>query len=196
MRRCIGACVCILAFAFGSEAAFAAQFSFVYPKVGLGTPFTVSTGGISAQFLSNADPYGFHVEPSTFFTITGPVLIDSGISPDSQLVIGIAFSQAVDSVSFGFALDSTVSSTLYLRASNGTSLVSESSAAGEVPSGGGIAEGVMAFSGTPFDELLIVDPTDPAFAIGEITVSSIPEPAGWALLGLGLLALADVRRRR
>lgn len=196
MRRCIGACICILAFAFGSDAALAAPFSFAYPKVGLGTPFTVSAGGISAQFLSNGDPYGFHVEPSTFFTITGSVLIDSGISPDSNLVIGIAFSEAVDSVSFGFALDSTVSSTLYLLASNGSSLASESSAAGQVPSGGGIAEGMMTFSGMPFDELLIADPTDPAFAIGEITVSAIPEPVGWASLGLGLLALAEVRRRR
>jgi hypothetical protein len=183
--------------------AIAAPITFAFPAIGTPTPFSRHAGGLTAKFRSSNDPGGFFVAPSTFRTLSGKVLFDSGLGSDAFAQLDIAFSAPVDSVSFRFALDVKGPGTLDLEAFDGGHLVGSTSALGTVPKNDVLAQGLMSFGGAAFDSILLFDRRDPGFAIGKVTVNTtpIPEPTGLAVLGIGFAGLlfagrAPGRRRQ
>ncbi len=185
--------------ALAAPAAIAAPITFTDPVIGTPTPFPTSAGGITATFSAPAphDPGGFFTGPSTFVTIPGSVVFNSGLGSDAFVPLDIAFSAPVTSVSFRFGLDVKGSGTLDLKAFNGGSLVGSTSATGTVPPNDVLGQGLLSFNGAAFDSIELSDQVDPGFAVGTVTVNTttpVPEPAGLAVLGIGFAGLVFARK--
>lgn len=183
--------------ALAAPAAIAAPITFTYPAIGTPTPFSTSAGGITATFSAPNDPGGFFTGPSTFVTIPGTVVFNSGLGNDAFVPLNVAFSAPVTSVSFRFGLDVKGSGTLDLKAFNGGSLVGSTSATGTVPPNDVLGQGLLSFSGAAFDSIVLSDQVDPGFAVGTVTVNTttpVPEPAGLAVLGIGFAGLVLARK--
>jgi hypothetical protein len=184
--------------------AIAAPITFTYPVIGTPTPFSTSAGGITATFSSPHDSGGFFTGPSAFVTIPGAVVFDSGLGSDAFVPLDITFSAPVNSISFAFGLSATGPGTLDLKAFNGGNLVGSTSATGTVPPNDVLAQGLLSFTGVAFDSIVISDQVDPGIAVGTVTVNAttpVPEPAGFAVLGIGFAGLvfgakASGRRRQ
>ena len=80
-----------LIIAAGTAAATANAGTVLFPfdgdTPGTATTFTDTVNGLSATFSSSADPGGFVVYQTMFETLTGNVLADIEILPNSHLVI-------------------------------------------------------------------------------------------------------------
>ncbi len=161
------------------------------PKLGAGTPLQVLAGDITLSFSSAPDARAFGVIGTVFATL-GPVVLDNSDLVQSALTI--SFSRAVDVFSASFATADFDSPTpLTLTAYLGANQVGGAAATGTVPAGYIFPEGVIAFSATSFDRIVLADVLADGFAIGNI---AIPEPGSLMLLAAGVAALAVRRLRR
>jgi hypothetical protein len=185
--------VLVGAWVSGAAALHAQTFDFEAAALNTTTPFSQSNGGVTATFTSPDGANLFSVTTTFFSTLTGHVLLDQNAAPD-RLAIG--FNQSLSTISMNFATNGA--GTLTLAAFFGANPVGSVTLAGAVPAGFTFPEGIITFTGGPFDNVLLSS-TAPDFAIDNITVravSAVPEPAAVALVATGLLGLVPVLRRR
>ena len=220
MRNCywLLAALCLWPAHVAQAATIAFDFDTSLPVLanGQGLPLDQTKGGVTAQFRFTAGFDGFSVQSdgSTGFTLSqfsGHYLDSNGLNP-GPLYIG--FSQLLTSFSFTFATadfhqveaTTTILLTAYLD-STGTAPVGSATAHGTYGADT-MPMGALAFtSGLSFNLVEIkILPGQPlgatAFLVDNIQVTAVPaattgvpEPTGYALVGIGLLALA-LRFRR
>jgi hypothetical protein len=173
-------------------------FNFDGDSLGTSTGFTDTVNGLSATFSSTADPGGFVVYQSMFETLTGNVLGDPGPAGLDNLALSIYFSGNLAAVTLDFATsDFSIPSPLTLTAYENSKLIGSASATGQFLNGFSFPEGEIAFSGNPFNEIVISSSaTD--FAVDNIAVAPAPEPATCTLLGIALVGVGvpALRSRR
>jgi hypothetical protein len=177
----------------GAATLHAQTFDFEAAALNTPTPFSQSNGGVTATFTSPDGANLFSVTTTFFSTLTGHVLLDQNGTPD-RLAIG--FNQSLSTISMSFATNGA--GPLTLAAFFGANPVGSVTLAGAVPPGFTVPEGIITFTGGPFDNVLLSS-TALDFAIDNITVrtvSAVPEPAAVALVATGLLGLVPVLRRR
>jgi hypothetical protein len=168
-----------------------------------GTPFNLTSGTVTATFSSPSDPGAFFVlSPAGFLSFTDDVLISD---PDNgPATLEVDFSQPLSSFTGDFATLGDGALTLTALSGPGGAVVGTSSETGTVsvtdPVDFPYPEGTIAFSGGTFSSIILSDVTDPAFALGDFSVTTaathVPEPSTLALMGLGLAAVAIFGRRR
>lgn len=173
-----------------------AVFNFDADSLGTATAFTDTANGLSATFSSNGDPGGFVIYQSMFETLTGNVLGDPGPAGQDNLMLDVSFSNELTAVTLNFATsDFVTASPLTLQAYQGSTLVGSTAQTGMFLSGFDFPEGEIAFDGAAFNRIAISSAaTD--FAVDNITVSAVPEPASLVYLATGLLCLAMGSLRR
>jgi PEP-CTERM motif len=168
------------------------------------TPFSLTSSGVTATFSSPADPGAFSVlSPAGFLSFTDDVLISSP-GGGSGPALEVDFSQPLSSFTGDFATFGDGALTVTALSGPGGSMVGGSSATGTVsvtdPVDFPFPEGTITFNGGTFSSIILSDATDPAFALGDFSVTTapthVPEPSTLALMGLGLAAAALFGRRR
>jgi hypothetical protein len=165
-----------------------------FDSVGVGTmdPFSVTVSGLTASFSS---PGNFQV--SAFLPnnlLSGRALLDADLAIQPLFV---GFSSVLNDVSLVFAQngDAGVAFTLTALlggvggATVGTVSVNGANGFGEFPGG------TISFGGVAFDAIRLSTTTQD-FAVDNITVNAVPEPAPLLLLGSGIAGLAARMRRR
>ncbi len=198
-RRTMGhAMKCVFALAillFFSSTALFADTLFISGSVppGTTTPFSETDNGLTATFTSPADPGGFIIAPS-FFSFGPQILVDPGPANASNIPLDISFSAPLASISMDFGLDGAPGP-FQLDAYLHGSLVGSATAMGVIPSGYQFPEGVISFSGTAFDSLVLTSPTTPYFGVANLDVP-IPEPSSLILLATALAGAGGVLRRK
>lgn len=166
----------------------------------VGTPATLTSGGVSATFGHPGSPFfALHgYGRSTFAGLSGQVLADvtgdAFVSP-----LGIDFDVPLSAITLDFGLLSTPGTRLTLDAFRGPTLVGSAVALADVLYN--LPEGTVAFGGAVFDRVVLSsDAAD--FAIDDVAVTVapavVPEPAPAGPVGaaLGILAAAARGRRR
>lgn len=176
-------------------------FNFDGNSLGTSTTFTDTVNGLSATFLSSADPGGFVVYPTMFETLTGNVLGDPGPAFQDNLALDAVFSQNLSAITLDFATtDFLTPSPFTLTAYEKSALVGSATLSGQFLPGFTFPEGEIAFAGGPFDQIVLTS-TAADFAVDNINVpagvntSAVPEPGTLCMLGTGLILLGSVRRR-
>ncbi len=170
-------------------------FNFDSDAIGTNTQFSDTVNGLTATFLSSADPGGFAIEPTIFDTLTGNVLGSPGSSGAQDIALEIDFNQNLSDLSMLFATsDFGPASPFTLTAYLGSTQVGSISATGAVPNGFIFPEGTIEFTGTAFNSVVLSSPALD-FAIDDVAATTAPEPGTWVLLGLGLGALCLSRGR-
>lgn len=184
----------LLALVLGACSALSAAtitFNFNADAVGKATGFTDTLSGLSATFTSSGDPGGFVVGPTFFQSLTGNVLLDPGPAGLNNLALTIQFSAPQTIISLNFAMNSAAGVPLNLSAFNGAALTGSASASGIIPIGFSFPEGLLSFSGGPFDRVVLTS-TALDFAIDNVTVTDVvPEPNSLVLIlgSLGTLLM-------
>jgi hypothetical protein len=190
MRRRLGAFLAAALSAVASTAP-AQTFDFETTPMGTTVPFSITSGGLTATFTSAAN---FSVMPSPFSTLHGNALFDDD---DAVGPLTITFSRPLAAISLGFGTNSPFAPAgLTLQAFDGATLVGTVGAPGVVPPGFLFPEGSIAFAGGPLFTSVVLSSAARDFAIDDLVVSAIPEPAALALLGPGVLLVAAVAARR
>jgi hypothetical protein len=157
-----------------------------------GTAATItSQNGFNVTFTSSQDANGgFYVGNNSglFSTLGAQVLVDPGTGGDT---LTLTFSQAITNLNFNFGIAD-------LLGLNGDDTLTVSDGlvnttfGGTLPNGDLFPQGAAAFyDAAGFTTVTITGPEE--FVIG---LTDVPEPASIAALGMGLLGLAAVRRRR
>ncbi|HEY0873515.1 MAG TPA: PEP-CTERM sorting domain-containing protein [Vicinamibacterales bacterium] len=186
----VAVCVAV----FSSSALIAAPlYTFDSIAVGTVTPFSIVSDGVTATFTAPDTPFAIGV-PATFDTLTGNTLHDNNgtISP-----LDITFSAPHQAISLLFALHGDASHVFTLSAylgGVGGTLVGSTTAGAAIPAGFVFPEGAITFSGAAFDAVRLTS-TALNFAIDDVALRSVPEPATLSLIGVGLAAMG-LRRRR
>jgi hypothetical protein len=157
---------------------------------GTTTTFTDTSDGVTATF-SSPDGAVFFVTGSFFASLTGNVLFDVDAA---QHALDVEFSSPESFVSLLFALNGADTATLTLEAFLGGTLVGSVTTGGAVPIGFGFPEGAISFSGAIFDAIRLTS-TAADFAIDDVALTAVPEPATVLLLTAGLAGAAFRRRR-
>jgi len=191
----------------GPGPAVAAPYGFEDQPIGAATPLTASINGVSATFSgpSGVDPDAFEVSYNSssgpfrapYLTLTTAFLTVGNAIGAIGAPLRIAFAASVTSVSLLFALDDPANTTaLSLTTNTGGA----ASARGALATGFRYPEGTLSYAGLAFTVLTLAS-LAPDFQIDDITVaasalpSPVPEPAGLAVLGIGLAALPILRHR-
>jgi hypothetical protein len=178
MRRLLSALTAICLVAVFSTAASAGPL-YTFDAIGSGTTttFTDTSDGVTATF-SSPDGAVFVVTGSFFDSLTGNVLFDVDAAHHA---LDVEFSSPASFVSLLFAVNGLDTDTLTLEAFLGGTLVGSVTTGGTVPSGGFFPEGTISFSGVLFDAIRLTS-TAPDFAVDDIALSAVPEPATVLLL--------------
>ena len=177
---------------------------------GQNVPFDQTSGGVTAHFSSpEGAVFSVQTDGSTGFTMSqffGQYLNDN--NPNRNF-LDIKFTQQLSSITLTFAtadfqqveIPTTIRLTAYEN-STGTPAVGSATAHGTYASDT-MPLGTLSFDsgGRPFNLVEIGIPAgNPLgamdFLVDNITVTLIPEPGSMALLGVGLLSLARLVRRR
>lgn len=175
-----------------------ALYTFEDVATGTSTPFSDTENGITANFLS-VPAGGFTITTSFWVSpISGHVLFDPGPSGSQSIPLDVSFSSSLTSVTLDFATDGASPFTLSTYSGGiGGTFIGSSTATGVVPVGGSFPQGVISFNSiTPFDSIIFSASAAPYFAVDNIDVQPVPEPATLALAGLGGLSLLLFRPRR
>ena len=174
-------------------------------------PLDQTSGGLTAHFSPQPSMGGFSVQNAgtTFFTLSqlpGNYLYPDSLTPG---YLDIAFSQNLTSITLTFATadfeaETEIPATVELTAYE-TSKASPlgSATAHGTYLGDTFPEGTLSFTSlVPFDLVEIFIPTPAStldFFVDNImvtTVSSVPEPNGLVVFGVGLLSFISLRYRR
>lgn len=186
MLKCLGVAAIFVAGLALPSVTLASTFDFT-STTATQTPFTLTSGGVTASFSSPGDPGAFLIEPSMFHSLGSTVLISQGIMPEE---LDISFSAPVQHVDFPFAtFDLGPPTILNIAYYDGATLLGTAMFTGTVPPLYTFPEGEAAIDASAITSLVITDPDALAFAIG------MPEPSGMALIAVGGLGLAMFRRR-
>ena len=170
------------------SSASADVISFASLAAGAATPVSVSNGTLTATFSSPDGPV-FSVFPSFFSTLTGNVLIDNDAA---QHELDIVFDKDINSISLLFGLNGSDSSSITLRAmfgGLGGLAVGSVSGNGEVGSGGLFPEGALSFNAATFNAVRVTS-TATDFAIANVDVAAVPEPASFTLFAIAFTVIA------
>jgi hypothetical protein len=157
--------------------------------------------GVTATFTDPNDSGNFYFSAyeAQFIQSSGApvVLSETGSSGDT---LDISFSQAISAIQFGFSLGNlTAGDFLNVAAYNGSTLVNTFSSATNTTYGGNQwSTGLFDYEGAPVTNLVITGSVGAASGndLASINITPTPEPATWGMLGLGLLTLVAVARRR
>lgn len=207
----LGATLAACALMLGSAPAFADptfDFSTVPASVIDYTPLdngpnavTVGLTGGSGVTATFSDPnssgnfYFSQYEAGFFPAWNQPVVLsETGSSGDT---LDISFSQAISAIQFNFSLGNfTAGDYLNVAVYNGSNLVTNiSDATTQTYSGNQYSTGLFDYNGTAFTSLVITG-TGVNGDLASINLAPTPEPSVWGLMGVGLLAVAAVARRR
>lgn len=172
-------------------------FNFEGDATGTQTPFSNTSGGITATFSAPGGPGGFVVGPNPAYgsvLLSGQVLGEGfGTATGANIPLNIAFSRNLSSLTLDFANASfrlLTPQTFTLQAfENGVS-VGILTVPGLVPNGGSNAEGVIGFFGPVFNSVQLSSATSISgqFAIDNIgIVGAPPVPEASTTVSLGLL---------
>jgi len=217
-----GAALAACALTLGSTSAFGADPTFNFSNVpasavdsvplddgtaasnaaGDGGPVTVGlTGnsGVTATFTdpNNSGNFYFSAYEAGFFKAWNQpvVLSETGSSGDT---LDVSFSQAINGIQFDFSLgNATAGDKLNVALYNDGTLLQTISDATTTTyvTGGQYSTGVFDYHGAAITNLVITG-TAVTNSLASINLAPVPEPTTWALMGLGLLAVAGVARRR
>lgn len=172
-----------------------AVFNFDGDNLGTSTGFTDTVNGLSATFISSADPGGFIVYASMFQTLTGNVLGDPGPAGLDGLNLDVSFSHDLAAITLDFATsDFVIASPFTITAYENNVVVGSATSTGLFLSGLPFPEGEITFEGGPFNQVVLSSPAMD-FAVDNINVIAAPEPGTFVLLGAGLLLSALASRR-
>jgi hypothetical protein len=161
---------------------------------GTNTTFSETNNGLTATFSSPADPGGFVITGS-FFSFGPQILVDPGSANASNIPLDIAFSAPQSSISLNFGLDGNPGP-FQLDAYLNGSLVGSVTEIGVIPDGYVFPEGIISFSGTDFDSVVLTSSTTPYFAIANVDTAAVPEPSSLMLLGTALAGVSGALRRK
>lgn len=199
----LAAAVLITAAALPAQAANV-SFDFENQPIFTETPFSMTSGGVTASFAGPADvdPGAFGIA-SNFQTPTGfqyrlmqgDFLTIGSAFGASGSALTITFSVPLTSFAFDFALDDPANLSMLSFVTN----AGGADSVGGTQSGGfRYPEGTLSFSGAAFTMITFQsDAID--FQIDNLklaTVAEVPEPASLLLLATGLPLIALARRRR
>jgi hypothetical protein len=176
----------------------ATVFNFDADTVGKGTPFTDTVGGLSATFSSSGDPGGFVIATTFFKALTGNVLFEPGPAGVNNLTLTVLFSVPQTNISLNFATNSAPGVLFNLNAFNNAAAVGSVSEAGVIPPGFSFPEGLISFTGSTFNRVVLSSPALD-FSIDNVTVNAgttVPEPGTLAFFMLAALAAPAVGRIR
>ena len=162
------------------------------------TPFSQTVGGVTAAFRSDQDPGGFQVDPSSAATFSGLMIDTNFASATLATMLEIDFSSPIEGISLPFLTDGAGPLDLQAFSPVGTPIGSASVSGTVPPFPAVFPEGVISLATGGIGSVVLTDLSDPAFAIGALTVtlpSAVPEPAGLGIFLVGLAALGALRRR-
>jgi hypothetical protein len=167
------------------------------------TPFTLTSGGVSAAFAgpSAVDPGAFGIasnfpSPTGFQyrLMSGDFLTIGSAFGASGSPLTITFSAPISAIRFDFALDDPAHTT---SLSFTTSAGGTANAMGSLTAVYRYPEGTLSFAGSPFTSLTLQsNAIDFQIDNLQVTTAPVPEPASLLLMGLGLPLIPLLIRHR
>lgn len=167
-------------------------YNFETVPAGTVEPFSVTVSGLTASFSSPGTFQVGNFQPNNLFSGNSLFDADQPIQP-----LFVAFSSVLNDISLVFAQNGAPGAAFTLTAllgGVGGATVGTVSVTG-ANAFSGFPGGTISFGGVPFDAIRL-GTTTADFAVDNITVNAVPEPASLLLLGTGIAGLAARMRRR